>query len=534
VSKETSVVYYKLTILKHLQLLSVKTVSGQTNTSKTGFTMNASDQFLPKVRGNIIPLTMILSFGLILYACSDALNPVSESDLTQSTSTESDLSGSVSSLESSAIGVNETEPVIIQDFKITFNGNSYDEEANTSTFSYTVTRISSANGFNYMAFEIPDCAADDFAGYSPTSSSSVTDDEIRWTSSIGSGSSRIHTVTYRGKKTTGMIDATIQGSGAGDIETKVIPGPCKGIYTISGFVYVDEDGNGSRSAGEAGIGNVSVTITDLVGGGTGSQVTSADGSFKFNVYTGGDDRDFKLEVPAETPDNVMDNNELLATTYSPTEGAGGIVVTVAYEDVIDKNFGFEPDIQGIIQKFENPDADGAIILNTKPPEYWEYELFFATRGRKTDYTKDELLGFLTEIEQLDLTFTFNFGSDKIKAAKDILSVKLKGGNQSTELEILKSELLAAKLNVVSGNGAVAGPEGFNTDEFNLLILKTGAAAVVALMDTGSGVSQMMSTTTEKSTSVTTSTTTTSDDGSTTLLLTSFNRSGTGGGGVGGD
>ena len=497
--------------------------------------MDASDQVLPKLRGSLLPLTMILSFGLILYACNEALNPVSESDLAQSTSTESNLSGSVSSLEASAIGVNDTEPVVIQDFKITFNGNSYDEEANSSTFSYTVTRLSSANGFNYMAFEIPDCAAEDFAGHSPLSSSSVTDDEIRWTSSIGVGSSRNHTVTYHGKKTTGMVDATIQGSGTGNIETKVIPGPCKGIYTISGFVYVDENGDGSRSVGEAGIGNVTVRITDLQSNSTGSEVTSSDGSYTFSVYTGGDERSFKLEVPAETPENTTDINELLYSTYIASEGAGGITVVLGSENVSGRNFGFAPDTGGIIEKFENPDAEGAIILNTKPPEYWREELFFSTRGRKTDYTKDELLGFLTEIEQLDLTFTFNFGSDKIKAAKDILSVRLKGGNQSSELEILKSELLAAKFNVVSGNGAVDGPEGFNADEFNLLILKTGAAAVVALSESGSGGSQMMSTTTtEKSTSVTTAITTTSDDGSTTLLLTSFNRSGTGGGGVGGD
>jgi hypothetical protein len=46
---------------------------------------------------------------------------------------------------------------------------------------------------------------------------------------------------------------------------------------------------------------------------------------------------------------------------------------------------------------------GAILLNTRPPEYWENEFFFSTRGKKTDFTKDELLGFLTEIEKLDLT-----------------------------------------------------------------------------------------------------------------------------------
>ena len=497
--------------------------------------MDTIDHVLPKIRGAVIPLTMILSLGLLLSACSDTLNPVSESDLAKSTSTELNITGDVSSLEASAIGVNDTVPVVIQDFKITFEGNSFDDEANTSTFSYTVTRISSASGFNYMAFEIPECAADYYKSHSPLSSSSVTDDEIRWTSSIGEGSSRTHTVTYHGKQPTGMIDATIQGSGSGDIQTEAIPGPCKGIYTISGYVYVDENNDGSRSVGEAGIGNVTVHIKDPESSSTGSEVTSADGAYTFHVYTGGVERSFDLWVPAETPDNGTDINELLTSNYFATEvAAGGEPVVLGNENLSGKNFGFSPDTRGIIDKFEDPDAEGAIILNTRPPEYWKDELFFSTRGRKTDFTKDELIAFLNEIEKLDLTFKFDFGSDKIAAAIDILSVKLKGGNQSTDLEILKSELLAAKLNVVSGNGAVDGPENFDADAFNLLILKTGAAAVVALTESGIGGSWMMGTTTDKTTSETTVSSLSSDDGSTSLLLSSFNRSGTGGGGVGGD
>jgi hypothetical protein len=480
--------------------------------------MNALNQVLPKFRGKLIPFSIMLSFGFILYACSETQNPVSESTFTESLSIP----------EASAIGINDTEPVTIKDFTISFNGNSYDPEANTSTFSYTVTRNSDATGFNYLAFEIPDCAADDFAGYTPLESSSVTNSEIRWTSSIGSGNSRIHTVTYNGKKTTGMINATIQGSGSGDVDTKVIPGPCKGIYSISGFVYVDENGDEARSVGEAGIGNVTIYVTDSENSNSGSVITSSNGSYIFNVYTGGDERTFKLEIPAATPENVTDINELLSATYLTSEGAEGLTTVLISENISGKNFGFAPDTQGIVEKFENPDVVGAILLNTRPPEYWENEFFFSTRGKKTDFTKDELLGFLTEIEKLDLTFNFNFGSDKLKAATDILSVKLKGGNQSTALEILKSELLAAKVNVVSGNGAVDGPD-FNADEFNLLILKTGAAAVVKA-EPSLNTSLLMSNTTYQTMSVTT-TSSLEVDGTSTLL-TSFNRSGTGGGGVG--
>jgi hypothetical protein len=122
------------------------------------------------------------------------------------------------------------------------------------------------------------------------------------------------------KKTTGMINATIQGSGSGDVDTKVIPGPCKGIYSISGFVYVDENGDEARSVGEAGIGNVTIYVTDSENSNSGSVITSSNGSYIFNVYTGGDERTFKLEIPAATPENVTDINELLSATYLTSEG----------------------------------------------------------------------------------------------------------------------------------------------------------------------------------------------------------------------
>jgi hypothetical protein len=483
--------------------------------------MNALEQLKIQSRDifrkSTIPLAIIVSFGFLFFACNEMQNPVSELFKTETFAIPA----------ASVIGVNETEPVVIQNFTITFNGNSYNPESNTSTFSYTVSRGDDGTGFNYMIFEVPSCA--ELVEYSPLESSSLTDDGIKWTGSIGANSSRNYKVTYRGEVLTGMVDATIQGSGSGDIESKAIPGPCKGIYSISGFVYVDENGDESRSIGEAGIGNVTVNVTDSQTNSTGSVVTSSDGSYTFSVFTGGEERTFKLEVPAATPENETDINELLSSTYIASDGAGGLTAVLGSENISGKNFGYTPDTQGIIEKFESLDPDIAIILNTKPPEYWENELKFATRGRKTDFTKSELLDFLIEIENLDLTFNFDFGSDKLSAAIDILSVRLKGGNQSTALEILKSELLAAKLNIVSGNGAVDGP-GFDADEFNLLILKTGAAAVVKADPDLSGSLMMISSTTYQTTSTTSSLE--SDDDGTSTLLSSFNRSGTGGGGVG--
>ena len=459
---------------------------------------------LSKFKGNLILLTIILSFGFIFYACSESQNPVSDSILTESFSVP----------EASAIGVNDTEPVTIQDFTITFNGNSYDSEANTSTFSYTVTRTSNASGFNYMAFEIPACAADHFAGYTPSESSSVTENEIRWASSIGNGSSRIHTVAYNGKQPTGMVDASIQSSGSGDLETKLIPGPCKGIYSISGFVYVDEDGNGTRESREGGIENVTVQL--VVNDDVAMKTTSANGSFSFDVYSGGSPTDFTLSVPMET-DDPNDFNEFLYDTYSATEGEDGITGSISDTDVMGNHFGFKPETGKIAKDFE----DEVIELRTEKPKFWEDEIKFADKGRKTLFTKTELLGFLNKIDALDLTYKFDFGTaekDRLDSAEKILSVK----RNSTELEKFLSELLAAKLNVVSGNGAV-DENGDPLNDFNTLILKTGAAAAVTL--TGDNNALLMSNATFETTTFTTTSSLSSSDN----LLTSFNGSG---GGIG--
>jgi len=456
------------------------------------------------IKSNLIPLTILLSFGLLLSACSDMHNSVNDD------SSVSDLLLQESSVTQVASTFGVEKEVTISGFTIEFDDEGSGYNNGETTFKYTVTRGNDAEGFNFFFLETPSCDDGDLVSHSPTSSSTETDDGIKWVSSMGKGESRDYSITYSGNQPTGMIDVTIQDSGSGSGVTKQIAGPCKGITTIdiSGAVYVDENADSTRNSGEGGIENVTVHLENL------STTTDHKGIYKFtNVLT--------IKGYVLTLKVLEASNPALFDNFNLTQGAGGHEVTVGDENVEKIKFGFKPDTDGIIAKF-NPEAEGAIILKTKKPEYWEKELFFSTRGRKTDFTKDELLKWLDEIEKLDLTFNFNFGSDKLKAAKDILSVRLKGGNQSSALEILKSELLAAKLNVVSGNGAVDGPD-FNADQFNMLILKIGAAAVKA--DTDHNGSLMMN----SSLYETTTFTITSQSLSSGDLLRSFNG---GGGGVG--
>lgn len=463
--------------------------------------MNALNQvqfnFWRIFKRNTVPLLIIFMVGFLFHGCNEYQNPVSEVS-----EPENIFLPSVSA--TSVTGVNESETVNILNFKIKFNGNSYDSNSNTSTFSYTVSRGNDATGFNYLSFETPACA--ELIDYSPRESSTMNDADITWTNSIGANNSRDYSFTYRGEQLTGMVDATIQGSGSGSVETKEIPGVCKGIYTISGVIYVDENGNQTKDLGEDGIENASV---HLVEGSNEVSVnkTSANGSYSFSVYTGSSSKDFSVELQPES-------NPVLFESFSPTTNPPEINVTVNNSDVSGVNFGFKAETQKIINDFEQE----IIKLRTEEPGFWSDELKFSDKGKPTIFTKTELLGFLVEIENLGLSYSFQFGTDKVASAQQILTIR----NKSTDYEILLAELLAAKLNVVSGNGAV-NENGDPIDEFNTLILKTGAAAAVSSNPNLNNSLLMKSITYEAALS--TSALLESDS---SLLLSSFNRSGGGG------
>jgi hypothetical protein len=365
-----------------------------------------------------------------------------------------------------------------------------------------------------MIFEVPECAI--LEGYTPNEGSSLTaEGDIKWTSSIGSGKSETYTISYTGEVLTGMVDATIQATGSGEIQTELIPGPCKGVYSISGTVYVDEDSSGTRNKGEAGIENVTVDLIDDDKTTAGSVKTLTDGSYLFNVYTGDLSVNFDINILPGSNGFLYDGDNFIPTTVLPID------VPLDGGDVSGKDVGFAPQTSKIIEKFEL----GQILLKTETPSFWSDEFKFSTKGKSTFFTKSVLLGFLTEIENLGLTYGFQFGSidnDRLAFAENVLSLNKK----STELEVLRAELLAAMLNVVSGNGAFdqQNPQT-RLEEFNTLILKSGAAAAVALEESLSANSVLMMNSTTSNYETTTFTGTASLNGSGGLLLTSFNGGG---------
>jgi len=448
----------------------------------------------------------ILAFGLFMQSCSDISSSIADSDQKDQTvlNIESD--------NSLLIG-NTSEPVLINGYIVTFSGKSNytDSDGNIySTFSYNVTGDGVTAASNNFVMEVPVCAGSPIS-YTPLQSAKLSTNSITWESSLSSSSNRDYSITYAGDLPVGYVDATINSGNT--TETKEVPGPCKGIYSISGFVYVDANDNEVKNQSESGIGNVTVHLIHESGE-EYSQKTTSTGSYLFTVFTGSNSVDFTVEVRSETAD-MTDFNEQLFNSYTATTMPPSSDITVLNSDSSNNNFGFLPETQKILNQF----SDGSILLNTEEPKFWLQQLRLASKDNKNAViTATEFEQYLTEIEGLLLDDPFKFGDNKIDGALDILSRPTK-----TDLDVLLVELLTAELNIVSGRGS-------NSPEFDLALIAFGESAAAELIGLSTVNVLMSNSTTEIAQFSTSAALTSTTDAQ--LLLSAFNRTGTGGGGVG--
>ena len=428
-------------------------------------------------------LFLLVILGFLVHACGDLQGP--------SGTIEQDLEKPV--LE------NTTESVAINNYVVRFNGKSYNEQEDQSTFSYTVSGTGVEPALNFFFMEVPECAGSPVA-FSPTESAKVEESGIKWESSIPTDGSKDYSITYSGDLSIGGVNATIESGN--NVDTAEVPGPCKGVFTISGTVYVDGNEDQQKNSSESGIQNVTVSLD--TGNGITTQITTGAGEYSFSVFTGSNSVDFDLQV-SETTDNTTDFNEQLFDSYTATTSPQ-ITVTVDNADVNGANFGFTPKTQQLIQQFE----DGTIELNTEEPKFWIKQLRSALNGSNSgEISPEQLTGYLNIIEELLLENPFQFGDNKIEEALDILTRPTK-----TDLESLLVQLLTAELNVVSGRGS-------NSLDFDLALLAFGESAAVEIQSASTATLSISAT----------STTTSTSDSDAEDLLTSFNSSG-GGGGVG--
>ncbi|MDX1672522.1 MAG: SdrD B-like domain-containing protein [Balneolaceae bacterium] len=437
-------------------------------------------------------LYLFLALIFLFQACSDIQSPIGPD--------EPDSPAAFIPGSSGSTFENPVTTVAINNYLVTFNGKAYDATSDQSTFSYTVSGTGVEPALNNFFMEIPACAGTPVA-FSPVQSAKLSSSGITWEASIPTDGSQDYSITYPGDPLVGGVDARVESGNT--VETVEIPGPCKGIHTISGFVFVDANENGTKDGSESGIRNVTVTLSNAAV--TLHQKTSDAGAYSFSVFTGSNSVDFEVAVPSTTA--ATDFNEQLFETYTATT-AISTTVPVNNADVTGTNFGFDPQTDKIISLFEN----GNFELATEEPKFWIKQLRFAKNGNdKGDVSPTELLGYLNEIEGLLLETPFQLGDNKIEEALDILTRPIK-----TDLEALLVQLLTAELNVVSGRGS-------NSPDFDLALLAFGeaSAAEAAAQSAVGGVA---------GTAVTSTSTTTSISDA-ELLLTSFNSSG-GGGGVG--
>lgn len=315
----------------------------------------------------------------------------------------------------------------INTYILEFTGRSLieSEDDQTTTFYYTLTGGGETPQLDSFFLEIPDCAGN-VANYSPQGSANLFPKAIKWNSSVSKDGSQDFSITYEGDVSLGIINATVVRGSIEEIGQ--IIGPCKGVYTLSGSIYIDANKDEDKQKSESGISSISVDLYNSKDDKIGSVPTSSDGSFSFMVTEG----DYRIKVT----DDLLENDHYTAV------GSSFIDVNEVTKDVSGLNFGFQANTQKVIE-----DLETTILLDTEPTKYWVQQLRHAGK-KNSDYSEEVILGFLTRIEEMLLNEPFQFGSDKQAGALDILTRPIK-----TDLDEYLQQLLTAELNVVSGRGA---------------------------------------------------------------------------------
>ncbi|EAS18536.1 hypothetical protein BBFL7_02626, partial [Flavobacteria bacterium BBFL7] len=130
--------------------------------------------------------------------------------------------------------------------------------------------------------------------------------------------------------------------------------------TVEGLVYNDLNGNGTQDAGEPGIANVDVTITDSEGNVT-TTTTAADGSYSADVVAAGtasvdlDDADLPAGFVQTEGTDPTDVTVVGGTTV--TEEDNGFNVPDNDDDGIADSIDIDDDNDGILDTVENGGVD---------------------------------------------------------------------------------------------------------------------------------------------------------------------------------
>ena len=397
------------------------------------------------MKRTINALVLIIVTGALLIGCDITDR---NSDLTNSQSDHFSSNQLTSGTELNSAGemdyfndlLDTYTDILINDYRVTFKGAEKFENNGeaVTTFSYRVSGTGETPQLDSFFLEIPECAGDPVS-WSFTQSAKIEDGGIRWNRSVSKDGYEDFSITFEGDIPTGIIEAEIVR--ASNSKTGDILGPCKGIYTLSGIVYMDA-GSGST---DSGIPNVKVEISEPESNKIfGSVLTSSTGEYSFTVLKGS----YEISVPSDLFDGSYN-----LTTQSP------YTITDLSSDVSGINFGYVIDSDKV-----KSDLDaGIVMVNTESTKYWIQQVRHAGKNnRHSDYTVKEMSDLLKSIEEFFTPGPFQFGEDDeviIQNALEILTRPIK-----TELDEFLQQLLTAALNIKTNKGA------FNLDEIGNIIL----------------------------------------------------------------
>lgn len=344
----------------------------------------------------------------------------------------------------------EYESVVINTYEVIFTGREVKNTkgTETTTFSYLVKGTGETPQLDSFFLEVPGCA--NLFSWTPSQASGLVGNDIKWNNSVSKDGSQAYSVTYTGNVPLGIIDATVtRGS---NIATGTIVGPCKGVYNLSGSIFIDANSDGTKQSSESGISAISINLKKGSNDLLGTVSTSEDGSYSFMVLSG----NYKINV----------DGDLFNDSNYTAVGETSMDIQNVHSDRTGLNFGYLLNSSKMASDFE----DGVIKLNTEPTKFWVQQIRNA--GKKNAvYSRNEIRGFLGAIEGLLLTEPFQFGTNKEAEAIEILTRPIR-----TDYDEFLQQLLTAELNVVSRRGALTASGDLNNGFNRALLIYAEAVA----------------------------------------------------------
>ena len=340
-----------------------------------------------------------------------------------------------------------------------------DPDGGYTTFTYTVKNVittGSNKTLTDFTLALPECYGEPYS-FSPVTNEdgagfyNEETSEISWSTTVpnpAANNTRIFTITYEGDIPAGTIDANITRQGdTGQVFSGSVAGPAcvqDQNVTISGTLFIDMIiTDGILHPGEAGLENIEVKL--LQNGNTFATTTTSEwGGYSFDVPVSSGN--YTLEVPETLVDFVYyEIFDYTPSTERPTPNT--YLIGTDSGDVLEINFGYVLNTEQMTQDL----LSGVVETNTKSWQYWALQLRnpannerLLGRNPNIDFTKDDLVEILDEIEGFYLEDPFQFGNigdtNRLKAALDILHMR---GPYDADLNELLRELLTAQLNVLS-------------------------------------------------------------------------------------